>query len=36
MALTPAFAALFKKAGLKLTRLTPTKSPLSIVEAVRA
>jgi len=30
------FGALFKKAGLKLTRVIPTKCPLSIVEAVRA
>jgi hypothetical protein len=29
------FASLFKKAGLKLVRLTPTASPLSVVEAVR-
>jgi hypothetical protein len=30
------FAALFKEAGLKLTRVVPTKCPLSIVEGVRA
>ena len=30
------FAALFKKAGLKLTRVVPTKCPMSIVEGVRA
>ena len=30
------FAALFKQAGLKLTRVIPTKCPLSIVEGVRA
>jgi len=30
------FAALFRKAGLRLASLTPTSSPLSIVEAVRA
>ena len=30
------FAALFNKAGLRLASLTPTASPLSIVEAVRA
>jgi hypothetical protein len=30
------FAVLFKKAGLKLKRVTPTPSPLSVVEAVRA
>jgi hypothetical protein len=30
------FAALFKRAGLKLTRVIPTGCPLSIVEAVRA
>jgi hypothetical protein len=30
------FAALFKRAGLKLTRIIPTTCPLSIVEAVRA
>jgi hypothetical protein len=30
------FAALFKQAGLKLTRVVPTKCPLSIVEGVRA
>jgi len=30
------FAALFKRAGLKLTRVVPTKCPLSIVEGVRA
>ena len=29
-------AALFKKAGLKLTRVIPTTCPLSVVEAVRA
>lgn len=30
------FAALFKQAGLKLTRIVPTKCPVSIVEGVRA
>jgi len=30
------FATVFKKAGLKLTRVVPTKCPLSIVEGVRA
>ena len=30
------FATLFSKAGLKLTRVIPTKCPLSIVEGVRA
>jgi O-methyltransferase len=30
------FAALFKQAGLKLTRVVPTKCPLSIVEGVLA
>jgi len=30
------FVALFKEAGLKLTRIVPTKCPLSIVEGVRA
>jgi len=30
------FAAVFGKAGLKLTRVVPTKCPLSIVEGVRA
>lgn len=30
------FAALFAAAGLKLTRVVPTKCPLSIVEGVRA
>jgi hypothetical protein len=30
------FAALFKQAGLKLTKVVPTKCPLSIVEGVRA
>lgn len=30
------FAAIFRQAGLKLTRVIPTKSPLSIVEGVRA
>jgi hypothetical protein len=30
------FATLFKEAGLKLTRVVPTKCPLSIVEGVRA
>lgn len=30
------FATLFSKAGLKLTRVVPTKCPLSIVEGVRA
>ena len=29
-------AGLFKKAGLKLTRVMPTGCPLSLVEAVRA
>jgi hypothetical protein len=29
------FAALFRNAGLKLTRVVPTKCPLSIVEGVR-
>jgi len=30
------FAELFREAGLKLTRVVPTKCPLSIVEGVRA
>lgn len=30
------FAAIFREAGLKLTRVIATKSPLSIVESVRA
>jgi hypothetical protein len=30
------FAAMFAAAGLKLTRVVPTKGPLSIVEGVRA
>jgi len=30
------FAAIFRDAGLKLTRVVPTKCPLSIVEGVRA
>jgi hypothetical protein len=30
------FAALFNEAELKLTRVVPTKCPLSIVEGVRA
>lgn len=30
------FAAIFRTAGLKLTRVLPTKSPLSIVEGIRA
>jgi len=30
------FAAIFREAGLKLTRVVPTKCPLSIVEGVRA
>ena len=30
------FSALFKRAGLKLTRIIPTSSPLSLVEGVRA
>ncbi len=30
------FAAMFAQAGLKLTRVVPTKCPLSIVEGVRA
>jgi len=30
------FAAVFRKAGLKLTRVIPTTCPLSLVEAVRA
>jgi hypothetical protein len=29
------FAALFKRAGLKLTRVIPTRCPLSLIEAVR-
>ena len=29
------FSALFRKAGLKLTRVVPTASPLSIVEGAR-
>jgi hypothetical protein len=33
---TAEFAALFKQAGLKLTRVVTTKCPLSIVEGVRA
>ena len=28
------FAALFKSAGFRLTRIVPTKSPLSVVEAL--
>ena len=32
----PEFAAMFAKAGLKLTRVIATKCPLGIVEAVRA
>jgi O-methyltransferase domain len=30
------FAKVFRSAGLKLTRVVPTKCPLSIVEGVRA
>src|SRR5262249_22501432 len=30
------FAALFKAAGLRLTRIVPTKCPLSVVEGIRA
>ena len=30
------FAAMFEEAGLKLTRVVPTKGTLSIVEGVRA
>lgn len=30
------FAAMFAQAGLKMTRVVPTKCPLSIVEGVRA
>ncbi len=30
------FSALFKRAGLRLARILPTPSPLSVVEAVRA
>jgi len=30
------FTTLFKQAGLKLTRVIPTKCPVSIVEGVRA
>ena len=30
------FAAIFRKAGLMLTRVLPTKSRLSIVEDIRA
>jgi hypothetical protein len=30
------FAAMFTEAGLKLTRIVPTKGPLSIVEGIRA
>jgi hypothetical protein len=30
------FAAMFREAGLKLTRIVPTKGPLSIVEGIRA
>lgn len=30
------FAAMFARAGLRLTRVVPTKCPLSIVEGVRA
>ena len=30
------FAALFKRAGLKLIRVIPTRCPLSLIEAVRA
>ena len=30
------FATMFAEAGLKLTRVVPTKGPLSIVEGVRA
>ena len=30
------FSSIFRKSGLKLTRVVATKSPLSIVEGVRA
>ena len=30
------FAAMFARAGLKMTRVVPTKCPLSILEGVRA
>jgi hypothetical protein len=30
------FATIFAQAGLKLTRIVPTKAPVSIVEGVRA
>jgi hypothetical protein len=30
------YAVLFGKAGLKLTRVVPTQSPVSVVEAVAA
>jgi len=32
---TDEFRALFAGAGFELTRIVPTKSPLSVVEAVR-
>ena len=32
----PEFAALFEEAGLKLSRIVPTESPVSVVEAMRA
>jgi len=30
------FTPVFEKAGLKLTRVLPTKGPLSIIEGVKA
>ena len=30
------FAALFKRAGFRLTRIIPTRCPLSVVEGVAA
>jgi hypothetical protein len=32
----PEFAALFQKAGLKLTRVTPTQSPVAVIQAEKA
>jgi hypothetical protein len=32
----PEYASLLGKAGLRMTRVVPTASPVSIVEAVRA
>ena len=30
------YAALFERAGFRLTRVVPTQSPMSVIEAVKA